>query len=125
MALRKDPLKAFPAMDQRRDVVARGKSRIFIPCQSHQGEQESRMPFLPEQCAFPHGTHRHMLYPFFRQHARHGDDAVPVGVRLMTGMREGWRASSVFRLCLRFSRWTVMMALLKNMGPPRSSQLCW
>ena len=37
MALRKDPLKAFPAMDQRRDVVARGKSRIFIPCQSHQG----------------------------------------------------------------------------------------
>ena len=82
MALRKDPLKAFPAMDQRRDIVACGESRVFIPCQSHQGEQESRMPLLPEQCAFPHGTHRHMLYPLFRQYARDGDDAVPVGVGL-------------------------------------------
>ena len=85
MALRKDSLKAFPAMDQWGDVIVRGKSRIFIPCQPHQREQESRMPFLSEQCAFPHRTHRHMPYSLFRQHTRDGDDAVPVGVGLDDG----------------------------------------
>ena len=47
------------------------------------------MPFLPEQCAFPHGTHRHMLYPFFRQHARHGDDAVPAKQARFDSLRLG------------------------------------
>lgn len=56
-----------------------------------------------------------MLYPFFRQHARHGDDAVPVGVGL-DDRHEGGGPAVFFRLCLRFSRWTVMMALLKAAG---------
>lgn len=80
------------------------------------------MPLLPEQC-LPHGTHRHMLYPLPRQYAR--DDAVPVGVGLDDRHERRWRASNVFRLCRRFSRWTVMMALLKTWDLQYAQALCW
>lgn len=123
MALRKDPLKAFPAMDQRRDIVACGESRVFIPCQSHQGEQESRMPLLPEQCAFPHGTHRHMLYPLFRQYARDGDDAVPVGVGLDDRHERRVAGQQCFQVMPKVFKVDGDDGTLKNMGPPRSSAL--